>query len=64
MADSAVRISELQRAFALAMKCSERDNTPARERNEFRAVAHLIWRSCGDVVIDKPSREIGKAVAR
>jgi hypothetical protein len=46
-----IKLSELQKAFALALKCSQRDDTPGRERSEFRAVAHLIWRSCGDAAL-------------
>jgi hypothetical protein len=62
--ETRIKLSELQKAFSLALKCSQRDTTPARERNEFRALAHLIWRSCGDTVMDGASHETGKAVAR
>lgn len=35
------------RAFVLATRCSEREDTPNRERNEFRAIAFQIWKACG-----------------
>lgn len=42
-------ISELQKAFAVATKAAQNDNTPQRERAYFRAIAFLIWKSCGTV---------------
>jgi hypothetical protein len=44
----------LQMAFALAHKLAERDETSTRERAQFRAIAHLIWKSAdGDRVVDR-----------
>ena len=39
---------ELQKAFALAHKLSENPDIGSRERKYFRAIAHLIWKSCGE----------------
>jgi hypothetical protein len=38
---------EILKAFRLATKCSEREDTPLRERNEFRAIAYQIWKAYG-----------------
>jgi hypothetical protein len=46
--DTKMRMDELQKAYGLAVKASENPNTPLRERNQYRAIAHLIWKSCGD----------------
>lgn len=40
------RLSELQKAFALSYKFSQIASTN-EERARHRAVAHLIWKSCG-----------------
>lgn len=40
------RLSDLQKAFALAYKFSQTGPTN-EERARHRAVAHLIWKSCG-----------------
>jgi|HubBroStandDraft_4_1064222.scaffolds.fasta_scaffold04621_11 hypothetical protein len=40
------RISDLQKAFALAHKFSQIGETN-EERARHRAVMHLIWKSCG-----------------
>jgi len=45
---SNVDLHELQKAFALAHKLSNNDETPQPHRNYYRAIAHLIWKSCGD----------------
>lgn len=40
------RLSDLQKAYALAYKFSQIGESN-EERARFRAVAHLIWKSCG-----------------
>lgn len=43
-----MRISELEKAYALAVKASENPDIPAKFRNIFRAIHYQIWKSCGD----------------
>jgi hypothetical protein len=52
--DTTMRMNELQKAYGLAVKASENPDTPLRERNMFRAVAHLIWESCGGTCPEIP----------
>jgi len=41
------QLSDLEKAFALAHKLSENPDLTNEERARHRAVAHLIWKSCG-----------------
>lgn len=45
MAD--IRLSELQKAFALAHKAQENEEYSLAVRDVFRAIAHHIWVSAG-----------------
>jgi hypothetical protein len=45
--DNEISVRELGEAFALAVKCSEKPGTPARERASFRKIAELMWKACG-----------------
>lgn len=38
----------IQKAFALAHKLSRNPDIGDKERAYFRAIAHLIWKSCGE----------------
>lgn len=38
----------IQKAFALAHRLACNADIPDRERKYFRAIAHLIWKSCGE----------------
>jgi len=39
---------QIQKAFALAHRLACHEATPAKQRNEFRAIAHCIWKACGE----------------
>lgn len=43
-----VRISGLQKAFALADKWQQREDISIEAHQAFRQIMNLIWKSCGD----------------
>ncbi len=48
-----MRISELEKAYAMAVKASENPDVPLRFRNMFRAIHYQIWKACGDTSDDQ-----------
>jgi len=41
-------LDDLAKAFAIAHKLANHEDTPQPYRHYCRSIAHLIWKSCGD----------------